>query len=203
MTGGREGEGDEGENDVVAAEEDARQDACCCCCSISSPSSSSAAASASSCSLSKAGGLVRSTLPPPRSIGLMELSRVCSSSSFFWNALGRQSRRGARAEDEEAADEEDGEAADADAAADDVGAETPSLPVGAAFVAAETKVRARSAGQGRRGTRRAPPGPVLAVLAVVEFVVADDDEARTTADDAAAPATMLAAPSKRAVSFSL
>lgn len=66
-------------------------------------------------------------------------------------------------------------------------------------VAAEAKVRARSAGQGRRGTRRAPrPGPVLAV---VEFVVVVDDDAaavRATATPAA-PATMLAAPSKRAV----
>ena len=69
MTGGR---GGEGENDVVAAEDEARRDACC---SISS----SSAASASSCSLrlsvkGKAGALARSTLP--RSIGLMELSRL-------------------------------------------------------------------------------------------------------------------------------
>ena len=59
-----------------------------------------------------------------------QTTHVCSSSSFFWNALGRQSRRGAREdeEDEDAAPEEE-----AAADAGDDGADTSSLPVGAAF----------------------------------------------------------------------
>jgi len=68
------------------------------------------------------------SLPLPLSLSL-QTTHVCSSSSFFWNALGRQSRRGAR-EDEEASGEE--EEADGDGSDDD-GADTSSLPVCAAF----------------------------------------------------------------------
>lgn len=62
-------------------------------------------------------------------------------------------------------------------------------------VAAETKVRARRAGQGRRGTRRAPrPGhQVLTVVEFVEFVAAADDAVvvRATTPATPAAATML------------
>ena len=90
--------------------------------------------------------------------------------------MGLQSRRGAREDDEE---EEEEDTADED---EDDSADTSSLPVGAAFVAAETDTRARSSVvHGQRGPSSPRRGRLSLMRAVVVFVVVIVDAGAITA----------------------